>query len=121
MISIVITLGECWLILFSVYCAGIGSTFYFLAFRNKRKRRINHGVIKFKPGQAKSALYSNGIIYVRFDRSNIFKKNDIVIISNGQQFIVVNPKYKDPWWKKALRFCGFKITNYNNYTKLKPL
>lgn len=49
-----------------------------------------------------------------------FKKKDILILhSCGGKLIVVNPKCKDRWWRKLLRYFGFKIFNPTGCIKIK--
>lgn len=54
---------------------------------------------------------------------NVFKKGDILQLSNTSmaRLVVLNPSCKDPWWKKVLRYFGFKIINRTGELKVKHI
>lgn len=60
--------------------------------------------------------------YIKLSCPEVFKAGDV--ISSGASsctYKIIKTKCTDPFWKKILRKIGFKITNYEGYTKAKIL
>lgn len=53
-------------------------------------------------------------------RKNL-RKHDIFRIGGSHTyFVVINPCCTDAWWRKVLRFFGFKVFNPAGLTKVMP-
>jgi len=58
------------------------------------------------------------VIYIKFAHENLYKKRD-VIMTDTSKWIVINGYCHDAWWKKVLRYFGFKIWNREGLVKVK--
>lgn len=58
-------------------------------------------------------------LYIRMHYP-FFKKGEVLKMSgSAYEWLVIDECYKEPWWKKVLRYFWFNIPNYDGYLKLK--
>lgn len=63
--------------------------------------------------------FKNSEFEILFD-DTYFEKGDILVAAYGRK-IQVTKRYRDPFWKKMLRFVGFHIPNKTGYYRVKSL